>query len=286
MDANISKLKLLGTRLIAGVLTASMLLSTVTTAVAAGIGASTAPDSVVEEDPNKGNIDNSNTDYEGDQTPEEEPKYSYPLVLDRYSIGFTPEQTTVRVQATVTDVRYLGALESLEEFASFFPADLDLDACEYLTEDLRQGIAQMDEDTRRSYRGEAIGKLRVTKQFVWSTIFEGYDYKDYIEIEVVDYSVRDASESMAPSISCNVNITWVGPTETVAAVRPTGGQGGGMTTLDPGSSDIQDLIGAAGSNAGSNTTKNVADEPQAIQDFLYEMYKSGGLTQENAGGYD
>jgi len=54
MDANISKLKLLGTRLIAGVLTASMLLSTVTTAVAAGIGASTAPDSVVEEDPNKG----------------------------------------------------------------------------------------------------------------------------------------------------------------------------------------------------------------------------------------
>ena len=130
MDANISKLKLLGTRLIAGVLTASMLLSTVTTAVAAGIGASTAPDSVVEEDPNKGNIDNSNTDYEGDQTPEEEPKYSYPLVLDRYSIGFTPEQTTVRVQATVTDVRYLGALESLEEFASFFPADLDLDACE------------------------------------------------------------------------------------------------------------------------------------------------------------
>lgn len=286
MDANISKLKLLGTRLIAGVLTASMLLSTVTTAVAAGIGASTAPDSVVEEDPNKGNIDNSNTDYEGDQTPEEEPKYSYPLVLDRYSIGFTPEQTTVRVQATVTDVRYLGALESLEEFASFFPADLDLDACEYLTEDLRQGIAQMDEDTRRSYRGEAIGKLRVTKQFVWSTIFEGYDYKDYIEIEVVDYSVRDASESMAPSISCNVNITWVGPTETVAAVRPTGGQGGGMTTLDPGSSDIQDLIGAAGSNAGSSTTKNVADEPQAIQDFLYEMYKSGGLTQENAGGYD
>lgn len=286
MDVSISKLKLLGTRIIAGVLTASMLLSTATAALAVGrTTPEEEPGQVTEPVTTPDDNNNNNNVTEPDTT--EEPVYSTPLVLDQPTIGFTAEQTTVRVRATVTDVRYLGALSSLEEFASFFPADVDLDECEYLTSDLRESIGQMDEATRRSYRGQAIGKLNVTEQFLWSTVFNGYDYKDYIKIEVVDYSVRDASEDMAPSISCDVDITWVGPTETVAETQTTAGSQNGVSSITPSESELQELLNGATSNNGSTTNnRNPLEESQEVQDFLYDMYKNGGLTQENTTGYD
>ena len=282
---NISKLKVLGTRIICGVLTASMLFSMGTTALAANL-TSTEPEPVVDEPVDPNDTLNNNGPSDVDQEPEEDVTYSDPLVLDRSAVVFRPEETTVRVKATITDVRYLGALTSLEEFASFFPGDLDLSQCKYLTSDLKEAIGQMDEDTRRSYRGQAMGRLDVTERFDWSTIVGEYDYKDYLTIEVVSYSVRDASVDMAPSISCNVDITWTGPLETEAEVVPvTGSQGSGITNIDPGDANIQDLLNST-NNSGATANKNPLEESQEVQDLLYEMYKNEGLTQENTMGYD
>ena len=290
VDANIGELKRLGMRFVCGVLTASMLLSTAATGFAAGVGASNEPDDAVDEPENT--TPPVTPDVEDDTSSDENVEYPTPLILDQSAIAFSEQETTKRVRATVTDVRFLGTLTSLEEFAAFFPSDLDLNNCNYLTEDLKQSIAQLDEATRRSYRGQAIGKLKVTEQFVWSTVFNGYDYKDYIKIDVVDYAVHDASESMGPSISCEVDITWVGPTKTTATVRPgddqNNSQSSGVESITPSQSELQELLDAANSSnsSGSTAQKNPMEEPEEIREFLYEMYKSGGLTQENTQGYD
>lgn len=183
------------------------------------------------------------------------------FTLDKPKLEFSDDVATYRVVATLSDIRELGLLTSVEEFASFFPGDLDIGKCNFLTEDQKNAISQMDEEARRSYRSDAIKNLSVTKQFVWRT--EGDDRptkasssstdsssgdtgnssssgsstgggltmeeilaqlgggaggtvsidknsaNDFIKIEVVDYSIRDAAEGRAPSISCDVDISWV-----------------------------------------------------------------------------
>lgn len=145
MDANLSKWKVLGTRIISGILTASMLLSMLTTAAAADTTGDREPEPPVQtQEPVTGPDQSNDGETGGDEA-----EYSTPLVLDKSAIGFSADMLSTRVTATVTDVRYLGALDSLEEFAAFFPGDLDLDECAYLTEDLRQSIAAIPEADRQ-----------------------------------------------------------------------------------------------------------------------------------------
>ena len=212
--------KRLGTRIVSGLLTASMILSMLVTPVAAATGSDAPaqnPDGVYDLTPDT-DLTTPDTDSAGE---EERPEYSTPLVLDKNSIGFTEDMLELRVTATSTDVRYLSALDSLEEFASFFPSTLDLDNCAYLTSDLRQAINSMSETERRSHRGQALAKLKVQEQFIWNTVYNGFDYKDYLNIEPLSWGVRDATEDSAPSILCTVLISWVGPTKATAQVIST-----------------------------------------------------------------
>lgn len=78
------------------------------------------------------------------------------------------------VTATLSDIRELGRLQSLEEFASFFPDDLDVSKCEYLTPAVRTAISEIDGSTRSSYKSQAMSHLDLTNSnpFVW-TIDDG-----------------------------------------------------------------------------------------------------------------
>ncbi len=115
--------------------------------------------------------------------------------------------STEGVYCEVTLKNLLGLL-TIEECACFFPVDLDLAACSYLTNEYRQAIAAIPEADRRSLRGQVIAKLNVTEQFVW----EASGYEDRLKIEIMDWGIADATEELPPRMSCNALITWIGPT--------------------------------------------------------------------------
>lgn len=247
------------TRLISGLLATSMVLSMVTSS---GLGYVNA--SAHEDDPPPGqeqiDKDKDNTVSEGKEN-SEPVEIAMPLELDKSAIGFSQGMESVEVTATMTDVQYLGVL-SMDEYASFFPVELNLSKVDYLTDDQKNYINSMSEADRAASRSAALAKLQVKEQFIWEAAYDGKSYDDSILIEPIAFGVREATEDRAPSMTARVKISWIGETPVVEST----------------SSMLNQMTGTS-SSSGS---KSIADEDPAIQDFLYEMWKSGGLTQENS----
>ena len=121
-----------------------------------------------------------------------------PLVLNQSMIGFSGENTEVEVQAVMTDVWYLGVL-TIEEYASLFPAGVDLSRAEYLSRDVREYIAGISEEERLTYRSQAEAKLNMEQQFVWEAAMDDQDYSDKLAIEGKRRALYEATETMAPA---------------------------------------------------------------------------------------
>ena len=86
-----------------------------------------------------------------------------PLVLSNNQLGFSEGMLEHEVTAYMTDLQYLGGENRLtfEEYASFFPASVDLDRVEYLSYQQKQGLKEMSEEERLSYRAAAEAKLNM-----------------------------------------------------------------------------------------------------------------------------
>ena len=192
-----------------------------------------------------------------------------PLVFDRPSIGFNEDLGEVELTAYMTDIQYLGVLSSVDEYASFFPASLNMDNVSYLSYQVRQYIAGLTEEKRMQYRTAAEAKLNLKEQFIWEAALNGNDYSDKIEIIPQGWTIYEATETTAPMIACRVKVKWVGE-------KPV--------KYEDASNDFSSLIGD-GSTSGAGT-KSVLDEPPEVQAFLKELYLEGGLTQENSPYYD
>ena len=161
----------LPTRIVSGILTASMTLSLLTGI--SGPGAAAMIEAAQQaKTRNQADVETaaSKTDLEGAEIP-------MPLVLDKTSIGFTQGYEETEVTAYMTDIQYLGLL-SIEEYAAFFPASLNLERVEYLSRDQRKYMATLDEPRRLSLRAQAEAKLKLKEQFVWEAMFGEEDYSD------------------------------------------------------------------------------------------------------------
>ena len=199
----------LPTRIVSGILTASMTLSLLTGI--SGPGAAAVIEAAQQaKTRNQADVETaaSKTDLEGAEIP-------MPLVLDKTSIGFTQGYEETEVTAYMTDIQYLGLL-SIEEYAAFFPASLNLERVEYLSRDQRKYMATLDEPRRLSLRAQAEAKLKLKEQFVWEAMFGEEDYSDELSFEPVSWTIYDASETTAPMISCRVKVTWTGEKPTQA----------------------------------------------------------------------
>ncbi|MDE6107544.1 MAG: hypothetical protein K2F83_02575, partial [Oscillospiraceae bacterium] len=194
-----------------------------------------------------------------------------PLQLSVSQIGFSESLLENEVTAYMTDLQYLNL--TLEEYASFFPAWVDLDRVDYLTYQLRQAIKEMKETQRMSYRAAAEAKLDLQSQFIWEATYDGQDYSDKLAFEPQSWTIYEATESRAPMLVCTATVRWIGKIPTVTS---TSGANGEMNQL-------LNQINNSGSNA--EATKDISQESPEIQEFLWELYKTG-LVQSNAGGYD
>lgn len=140
---------------------------------------------------------------------------SLEYMVSSVDLGFGPSGVLGQIGVSTEGVYYEATFKNLlslgltlEEYSAFFPGDLNLDACPYLTNEYRQTIASIPEADRRGHRGQAIAKLDVTQQFLWETS----GYEDRLKIEIMDWGISDATEELPPRISCNALITWIGPT--------------------------------------------------------------------------
>ena len=192
-----------------------------------------------------------------------------PLVLDKSSIGFTADSDMVEVTAYMTDIQYLSLL-TLDEYAAFIPVTVDLDKVTYLDHESREYIASISEEKRMELRAQAVNKLRLEEQFIWEAFWNETDYSDKLEITPVDWFIVDAKDESAPMIGCKAEIRWTGEKK-VNYVQDTALTG----------NDFSSLIGDGNSTAEAGT-KSVYDESLEVQEFLREMYLSGGLTQDHS----
>ncbi|MEG2420703.1 MAG: hypothetical protein RSB55_04065, partial [Oscillospiraceae bacterium] len=196
-----------------------------------------------------------------------------PLVLDKNSIGFTADKPETEVTATMTDVWYLGVL-TVEEYASLFPVGLDMSKVEYLAADLRDAVAQVNQETRLANRANAMLKLDVQQRFVWDGIYDGKDFGAYLSFTPQSWGVMDARETQAPQMTCTAMVKWTGPT-TVPAARAAAAPSG------LSDEEMAKLLGNGDAPTETTGTKDVTQESQEIQDFLYELYQEG-LLQSNS----
>src|SRR5699024_8466453 len=126
---------------------------------------------------------------------------------------------------------------------------LDLDRVEYLTRSQRQYIARMGEEMRIAYRAQAEAKLKVKEQFHWIAVYNGVDYSDKVSFEPVKWVIHEATQDMAPSMECTVEISWIGE-------KPV--SYGSDSSLD-------NLTGSE-----STGTRDISEESAEVQAFLYE----------------
>ena len=131
-----------------------------------------------------------------------------PLVLDKSTIGFTAEADCVEVTAYMTDIQYLGLL-TIQEYAAFIPASVDMDKVTYLDRDGKDFVAAMTEEERLQLRAEAEAKLQLEEQFIWEAFWNEVDYSDKLEITPTSWHIREADEENAPMIACTVEIRWI-----------------------------------------------------------------------------
>ncbi|MEG2679766.1 MAG: hypothetical protein RR949_07460, partial [Oscillospiraceae bacterium] len=196
------------TRIVSGILTASMLLSFFSgIVVPAAAETPTVPPVTDSEKPTTPEADASG----GGEIP-------MPLVLDKPSIGFTLDQKELEVTATMTDLRYLGL--TTEQYASLFPVGLDLSKAAYLDDATRSAVAGVDLQTRLANRADTFQKLDGNHQFVWEALYDQWDYSEYLTFQLQSWSVLEAREERAPQLTCTVLIRWTGPT-TIAGLKDT-----------------------------------------------------------------
>lgn len=193
-----------------------------------------------------------------------------PLVLDKSQLGFYDGQLEQEVTAYMTDLQYLGGGDGLtfEEYASFFPAWVDLDKVDYLTYQQKQALKNIPEEKRLAHRAAAEAKLDLQEQFVWEAAMDGEDYSDQITFEPKSWIIYEATQDSAPMLACTAVIRWSGKVPTVSVAAD--------------SNEINQLLDQANQSSGENTgTKSIADESPEVQEFLWELYKSG-LVQSNS----
>ncbi|MBP3520316.1 MAG: hypothetical protein J6J87_03105, partial [Oscillospiraceae bacterium] len=194
-----------------------------------------------------------------------------PLVLDKNQLGFYAGQLEYEVTAYMTDLQYLGGEDGLtfEEYASFFPAWVDLDKVEYLTYQQKQALKQITEEQRLAHRAAAEAKLDLQEQFVWEAAMDGEDYSDQITFEPKSWIIYDATQDSAPMLACTAVIRWSGKVPSV--------------TVEADSGDLNQLLDQTNQSGEENTgTKSIANESPEVQEFLWEMYKSGLIQSRSA----
>ena len=253
-------------RLVSGLLTASMALSMLTSVVNTSAAETTEPQLTAPTSRSalKRSVSTALTSKR-----QQEGSIDMPLVLSSPSIGFSEELgDEMELTAFMTDIQYLGVL-SVDEYASFFPASLNMDNVSYLTYWVRQNIAERTEKERMQYRTAAEAKLNLKEQFIWEAALNGIDYSDKIEIIPQGWTIYEATETTAPMIACRVKVKWVGE-------KPV--------KYEDASNDLSSLIGDS-STSGAGT-RSVLDESPEVQALLREMYLEGGLNQENSPYYD
>ena len=54
---------------------------------------------------------------------------------------------------------------------------------EYLSYQQKQGLKEMSEEERLSYRAAAEAKLNMQEWFIWEAVMDGKDYSDQITFE-------------------------------------------------------------------------------------------------------
>ena len=256
-------------RLVSGLLTASMVLSLISST---GISASAAEPELKTATPVSHGIA-----VEARSALARASKYgggdvSMPLVLDKSSIGFTADSDMVEVTAYMTDIQYLSLL-TLDEYAAFIPVTVDLDKVTYLDHESREYIASISEEKRMELRAQAVNKLQLEEQFIWEAFWDETDYSDELEITPVDWFIVDAKAESAPMIGCKAEIRWTGEKK-VNYVQDTSSDG----------FDFSSLLGETGTS-GESGSRSIYDESPEVQEFMREMYMSG-LTQENSPYYD
>ena len=132
-------------RLVSGVLTASMAASLVTTT---GISASASENEARVALPLSRSALSNRTESRPILSKEGgNASIPMPMALDQSFLMFAEDNDTAEVTAYMTDIQYLGVL-TLEEYAAFIPASVNLDRVEYLTRDQRQYIAGLTETER------------------------------------------------------------------------------------------------------------------------------------------
>ena len=203
---------------------------------------------------------------------------SMPLVLDKSSIGFMADSEPVEVTAYMTDIKYLGM--TLEEYASFIPVTVDMDYVDYLDREQREYVASMTEERRISYRAQAEAKLQLKKQFIWEAAINDQDFSNKLEITPITWTIYEATQDQAPMLACTALVEWIGPAPAPVATT---------NTQDPTQQIDSDLLnrplnqgGTTTDIAGNSVTgelKDITKESKEVQDFLWEMYLTGGLTQ-------
>ncbi len=262
-------------RIISGILAASMILSLFT-----GFGGSV----VAAEASQPGEEDKRGAGKAVSQWGKGDGQIAMPLMLDQSMIGFTGENDTTEVTAYMTDIWYLNTNDnlviSLEEYAAFFPASLDLEEVSYLSRDMRKALestlAAMDEEKRLSLRAGAEVKLDMKNQFIWEAALEGSDYSDKLEIEPVRWTIYEASRNNAPMIACEAEVRWIGEQPAPRTSTSNGAFSGDATGI---TDQLINNGNAAENNPGS---KDITQESPEVQEFLWEMYKEGGLVQEKS----
>ena len=185
-----------------------------------------------------------------------------PLQLSQTQLGFTEGLLENRVTAYMTDLQYLDVL-TFEEYASFFPAWVDLDKVEYLTYQQKQSIQSMKESERLAYRASAEAKIDIQTQFIWEATMDGEDYSDKIAFEPESWFIYEATEDQAPMLVCTAKIRWIGEVPIVTT-----------SASSSGDSEMDQLLNQINNSGSAEATRDISQESQEIQDFLYELYKS------------
>lgn len=264
-------------RIVSGILTASMTLSLFTGLVPTAQAEDLAAAVAQTKDRGQSSVDTVASKYDLGSA-----DIAMPLTLDPSAVVFSEGEDTIEVTAYMTDIQYLGL--TLDQYAAFIPTSVDLDRVTYLTHEQREYIKGLSESQRLSKRPSAEAALKLKQQFVWEAAMEDEDYSDSLSIEPVSWTIYEGTRDRAPMISCRAKLTWTGerPKVTIPAATTLNNNGQIADLTD------EQIAALFGENAGSTTdtalsgpsaeevgTKSIADQPQEVQDFLWELYKEG-----------
>ena len=253
---------------ISGFLAVITVLSMVSTAVPSASASDEVEQPTVSASPSPSVEPSATPSDEHEHEPED---IAMPLELEKTSIGFGADSLKVSNTATMTDVQYLGVL-SLEEYMSLVPTWVNVFSAPYLSQLDERTLIYVDgmgAEERASYRESAIEKLSPANQMIIDAAYDGDDYSDDFDFEIISSTVVDATQDTPPQIVCKFNVIWTGARPTVAAQGQSNG-----------------LLSNSGMTNGEQTTQagsmSIADESPEVQQFLYEMWQEGTLTQENS----